>query len=100
MRSAEPPRPALFRVLDSTDDMAQTGILEDLSARLSEFLAASPAKDAEKNLRALLSATFARLDLATREELEIQVRALSRAREKLAQLESRVAELESRLKRD
>jgi len=77
--------------------MSQTRILDDLSARISEFLAASPAKDVEKNLQALLSAAFARLDLATRSELEIQVKVLARSREKLSELEARVAELESRL---
>jgi BMFP domain-containing protein YqiC len=88
-------------VLDSIYDaktMAQTPLLEDLSARISEFLAASPAKDLEKNLRALLTAAFARLDLATREQFEVQTQALSRTREKLAELERRVVELESRLR--
>jgi BMFP domain-containing protein YqiC len=76
--------------------MSQTRILDDLSARISEFLAASPAKDVEKNLQALLSAAFAKLDLATRSELEIQSKVLARAREKLSELEARVAELEAR----
>ncbi len=86
-------------MLDSTDDasaMSQTRILDDLSARISEFLAASPAKDVEKNLQALLSAAFAKLDLATRAELEIQAKVLARTREKLTELEARVAELEAR----
>jgi BMFP domain-containing protein YqiC len=89
-------------VLDSNEDasaMSQTRILDDLSARISEFLAASPAKDVEKNLQALLSAAFARLDLATRAELEIQAKVLARARDKLSELEARVAELESRSSR-
>ena len=89
-------------MLDSTGNanaMSRTRILEDLSARISEFLAASPAKDVEKNVRALLSAAFAKLDLATRAELEIQAKVLARARDKLSQLETRVAELESRLNR-
>jgi len=89
-------------VLDSTDDasaMSRTRILDDLSARISEFLAASPAKDVEKNLQALLSAAFAKLDLATRAELEVQAKVLARSREKLSELEARVAELESRLSR-
>jgi BMFP domain-containing protein YqiC len=79
--------------------MSQTRILDDLSARISEFLAASPAKDVQKNLQALLSAAFARLDLATRAELEIQAKVLARARDKLSELEARVAELESRSSR-
>ena len=89
-------------MLDSTDDasaMSQIRLLDDLSARISEFLAASPAKDVEKNVQALLSAAFAKLDLATRAELEIQAKVLARAREKLSELEARVAELESRLSR-
>jgi ubiquinone biosynthesis accessory factor UbiK len=89
-------------VLDSIDDasaMPQTRILDDLSARISEFLAASPAKDVEKNLQALLSAAFAKLDLATRAELEVQSKVLARSREKLTELEARVAELEARLSR-
>ena len=89
-------------MLDSNEDasaMSQTRILDDLSARISEFLAASPAKDVEKNLQALLSAAFARLDLATRGELDIQAKVLARARDKLSELEARVAELESRSSR-
>ena len=79
--------------------MSQTRILDDLSARISEFLAASPAKDVEKNLQVLLSAAFARLDLATRAELDIQVKVLARSREKISELEARVAELEAKLSR-
>ncbi len=65
---------------------------------MSEFLAASPAKDLEKNLRAMLASAFARLDLVTREDFEVQSQLLLRTREKLAQLEARVAELEARAK--
>ena len=89
-------------MLDSTDDasaMPQTRLLDDLSARISEFLAASPAKDVQKNVQALLSAAFAKLDLATRAELDIQAKVLARSRERLTELEARVAELEARLSR-
>lgn len=78
--------------------MPPTRILEDLSASISEFLAASPAKDVEKNLKALLSAAFAKLDLATREQLDIQAKVLARTRENLSALEARVAELEASLR--
>jgi BMFP domain-containing protein YqiC len=80
--------------------MSQTRILEDLSARIGEFLAASPAKDVEKNMRALLGTAFARLDLATREEFDVQTKVLARTREKISALETRVAELEARLKQN
>jgi BMFP domain-containing protein YqiC len=79
--------------------MPATRILEDLSARISEFLAASPAKDVEKNVKALLSSAFAKLDLATREELDVQAKVLARTREKLSALEARVAALEASIKK-
>ena len=71
-------------------------LLADLSARLAAIAAANPAKDLEKNFRGLLSSAFARMDLVTREEYDVQVQVLARAREKLAQLEARLAELEAR----
>ena len=78
--------------------MPTARILEDLSARISEFLAASPARDVEKNVKALLSSAFAKLDLATREELDVQAKVLARTREKLSALEARVAALEASIK--
>jgi ubiquinone biosynthesis accessory factor UbiK len=71
--------------------------LDDLNRKVSELLAASPAKDMEKNLRALLSSAFSRLDLVTREEFDVQQEVLGRTREKLEQMEARVAELEKLL---
>ena len=71
-------------------------LLAELSARLAALAANNPAKDLEKNFRAMLSSTFPKLDLVTREEYDVQARLLARAREKLATLEARVAELESR----
>ena len=71
-------------------------LLSELSARLAALAADNPAKDLEKNVRALLSSALARLDLVSREEYEIQSQVLARARDKLAALESRVAELEAR----
>jgi BMFP domain-containing protein YqiC len=70
--------------------------LEDLRARIAEALRASPAKDLEKNLNAMLAAFFDRFDLAAREDLEVQQKLLERAQAKLAALEARVAELEAR----
>ena len=71
-------------------------LLNDLSERLAAFAAANPAKDLEKNFRALLSSAFARLDLVSREEYDAQTQVLLRARAKLAELEARLAELETR----
>lgn len=76
--------------------MLDPKVLEELSARLSSLIAASPVADIEKNARALLSGFFTRLDLVSREEFDIQSQVLQRTREKLKALEDRVARLESR----
>jgi BMFP domain-containing protein YqiC len=71
--------------------------LSELSARLAELAASNPAKDLERNFRGLLSSAFARMELVTREEYDAQAQVLARAREKLAALEARIGELESRI---
>jgi BMFP domain-containing protein YqiC len=69
---------------------------EEIDRRMKEILANSPAADLERNLRVLLQSTFARLDLVTREEFDVQREVLARARAKLTELEAKVAELEKR----
>jgi Uncharacterized protein conserved in bacteria len=70
---------------------------DDLSLRIKELLQQSPAKDLDKNLRALMSGTFAKMNLVTREEFDIQKAVLSRAREKIAELETRLVGLEKQV---
>jgi len=73
-------------------------IIDDLSARVSRLLpptARAFGEDMEKNLKAGLSAALTKLDLVTREELEIQSAVLQRTRERLVALEQRVAQLEA-----
>ncbi len=72
--------------------------LSELQTKISEVLQQSPARDLEKNMKAMLNQGFAKLDLLTREEFEIQSEVLARTRAKLEALENRVAELENRLK--
>lgn len=69
-------------------------ILDDLNRKVRDLVDASPARDIEKNLRALMSSTFSRLDLVTREEFDVQQEVLRRTREKLEKMEAKVAELE------
>jgi len=75
--------------------MLNAKIIEDISSKLSAVANSSPAKDVEKNMRALLAQGFAKLDLVTREEFDVQTQVLLRTREKLAALEAQVAELEA-----
>ena len=72
--------------------------LDEIAAKLSDAVANSPIKDFEKNARALLAQGFAKLDLVTREEFDIQAQLLSRTQEKLAELEARVIALEAKKK--
>lgn len=55
------------------------------------------AQEVDKNLRAALTAALAKLDLVTREELDVQAAVLARTRARLEDLEKQVAELEKLL---
>jgi BMFP domain-containing protein YqiC len=72
-------------------------ILNDLNERMRHVFEKSPAADLERNLQAMLISLFARLDLVTREEFDVQRQVLLRTREKLARMEAQVAELERKL---
>lgn len=76
--------------------MINTKLLDELAGKFTTVLANLPAGEVEKNVRAVLSSTFARLDLVSREEFDVQQGVLAKAREKLAELEQRIAELEAR----
>lgn len=76
--------------------MTVSNPLDDLKARVSEALRRSPAHDLEKNMHALLASFFDRFELASREDLDVQKKLLERAEARLAALERRVADLESR----
>lgn len=69
-------------------------MMEEFMAKVSEIVAASPAKDLEKNMRASMSAMFARMDLVTREEFDVQAQVLARTREQLRDLEARLSKLD------
>ena len=79
--------------------MDKTNFLNDLQAKLSQAIENSPAKDIERNMKAMLTQGFSRLDLVTREEFDIQSQVLAKTRAKLEALEARVAELEAQLKK-
>ena len=64
--------------------------------KINQVLENSPAKDIEKNVKAMMSQGFAKLDLVTREEFDIQAQVLAKTRAKLEALEARVAELETK----
>ena len=77
--------------------MSKPDFLSDFQAKINQALESSPAKGLEKNMKAMLSQGFSKLDLVTREEFEIQAQVLAKTRSKLEALEARVAELEAQL---
>lgn len=72
-------------------------VFNDIKARVGDLLKNSPVKDVERNMKAMLTQGFAKLDLVTREEFDTQAQVLARTRVRLEELEKRVAELEQKL---
>jgi len=74
--------------------------LDDLTQRLSNLIpqgVKNMQTDIEKNIRTLLQSAFAKMDLVTREEFDVQTAVLERTRAKLEALEKQVAALEQQL---
>jgi len=71
-------------------ETSRPSLLADIQRRVSELLRSSPAADLERNLKALVTQTFERLDLVTRDELDAH-------RAVIDSLEARIAELERTL---
>lgn len=71
--------------------------LDDFQKNMSDLLAKTPAADIERNVKALMVQTFARMDLITREEFDVQTDLLARALQRVDALEARLAELDSKL---
>jgi hypothetical protein len=72
--------------------------LNEISNKIKEIVSSSPLGDAEKNIHALLKGVFTKMELVTREEFDVQAEVLRNTREKLNQLEAKLAELDSQQK--
>ena len=68
--------------------------LDQLAAAVSSVLPQPLGNDLKRNMRAALQATLDRLNLVTREELEVQEAVLARTRQKLQELEEKITALE------
>ena len=77
--------------------MNNSNFFSDLQGKINQALESGPAKDIERNVKAAMTSGFAKLDLVTREEFDIQAQVLAKTRAKLDALELRVAELEAKL---
>ena len=78
--------------------MLESKSLDELAARIGAAIENSPARDIEKNVKAMLGAGLARLDLVPRAEFDLQAEVLLKTRAKVDALEQRLADLEARLK--
>jgi BMFP domain-containing protein YqiC len=71
--------------------------LDELARKLAEAVPpglAALGHDLEQNFKAVLQGGLAKLDLVTRQEFDIQAAVLRRSRERLEELEKRIATLE------
>ncbi|MGH8198218.1 MAG: ubiquinone biosynthesis accessory factor UbiK [Steroidobacteraceae bacterium] len=71
--------------------------LDELARKLADSVPpglAALKNDLEQNFKAVLQSGLAKLDLVTRQEFDIQAGVLRRSRERLEELEKRIAALE------
>jgi len=74
-------------------------LIDELARRLAGSVPESVLavrRDLEQNFKGVLRAQLAQLDLVTREEFDVQANVLKRTRDKLAALEQRLADLETK----
>jgi ubiquinone biosynthesis accessory factor UbiK len=73
-------------------------ILDDLQSKVADLLRQGPGADIERNVKEVVAQGLRKMDLVTREEFELQRQLLQRAREKVDELEKRIAQLEAAAK--
>lgn len=72
--------------------------LDDLARRLADAVPpglAALKNDLQQNFKAVLQSGLTKLDLVSRQEFDIQAGVLRRSRERLEELEARIAALEA-----
>jgi hypothetical protein len=69
--------------------------LNEISNKIKEVVSASPLGDVEKNMHALLKGVLTKMELVSREEFDVQAEVLRNTRQKLEQLEAKLAALET-----
>ncbi|MFT5535007.1 MAG: BMFP domain-containing protein YqiC [Burkholderiaceae bacterium] len=77
--------------------MDKSNFFNDMQNKISQAIENSPAKDIEKNVKAMMSQGFSKLDLVTRDEFDIQAQVLEKTRMRLEALEIQVAALEAQI---
>jgi ubiquinone biosynthesis accessory factor UbiK len=78
--------------------MFNNQVITDISNKIRDLTKNSPLEDMDKNIHALIQGAFTKMELISREEFDVQAEVLRNTREKLVQLEAKLAELEAKLK--
>lgn len=73
-------------------------MLDQLTRSIMQLLPSDTSEELKNNIDALVQGRFEQMNLATREQLEIQEKILRRTKERLLRLEQQVEELENKLK--
>ena len=71
--------------------------LRKIADAIVDVLPKDIAKDVQGNTRVVVQSALEKMDLVSREELDVQEKVLQRTREKLDALEVRITELEQKL---
>ena len=82
------------------DNVIEPKMFEDIAQKLGAVLPdglQAVQRDVEKNFKAILQNSFAKMDLATREEFDVQTAVLQRSRQKLDKMEKQIEQLEAAL---
>ncbi len=71
--------------------------LRKIAEAIVDVLPQNIAKDVRSNTRVVVQSALEKMDLVSREELDVQEKVLQRTREKLEALDARITELEQTL---
>lgn len=72
--------------------------IQKLSNKIKDLIKNSPIDDIETNINALLKSTFTNMDLINREEYDVQIEVLKKTRAKVEALETKIKDIEKKLK--
>jgi len=81
------------------NSMIDARVFDEIAESLGKLLPPGVSdlkNDFERNAKSAVQSALGNLDLVTREEFDVQAEVLRRTRERLAELESRIAQLESK----
>lgn len=79
--------------------MINSKLIQDLSIKIKELSKNSPVSDLEKNIHALIQGALTKMELISREEYDIQKEVLQHTRDKLNELEKKLASIEDLLQK-